>query len=141
MAWKEFEYSCISADSTLSYRPYIRTILHGKEALQLLALIDSGCETTMINIEVAALIGIELTKCKRVLVAGVGKGSQKGYQTEIDIEIPGCNSTFASSVIFADIPTEMLLGQESFFKNFQILFEGNENKFKLNKITRLKNAN
>ena len=86
------------------------------------------------------MLGVSLASCKKVLVGGVGKGEQKGYQTTLEIEVPDCKTSFISPVIFANLPADMLLGQDAFFEHFHILFEGNVKKFKLNRITRIKNV-
>lgn len=136
MAWKEFQYSCLGGD-TFNYRPYVDVVISSEnKEIRSAGLIDSGCQTTMIDIEVAEFLKIDLKNCEKVHVGGIGGEGGLGYRAEVSLTFPDFDFSFVSPVTFANIPTQLLLGQFDFFKHFKVLFETN-GVFKLNPIKRI----
>ncbi len=143
MAWSKFKYSYVGGRDDLGYRPYLEVEVIGSSGKRaaMFAIIDSGCQTTMINKGMGPLLGVDFSKCKRILVGGVGGEGGYGYLTEVALEFrdfPGVS--FVTPVTFSDIPAEMLLGQDNFFRNFDIMFCGKEQEFQLNPIKKIKGA-
>lgn len=135
MAWKEFKYSYVPFRADLGYRPYLHVqVSIGGESLNIYPIVDSGAQHTLINCELAPLLGVVLDK-STVMVGGVGKGNLPGFETSAILEFLDYNNQkIISPVIFTELPVDMLLGQNAFFKNFNILFQGREGVFKLNKV-------
>lgn len=140
MAWKEFEYSYIHNRSDLGYRPYIQVIVEiNGLPLTLHAIIDSGSQDTLLNLELAPLFDLNPEKYIRHAVGGVGTGTNPGYETSAIIRFPEMNNVQVESpILFTKFPADMLLGQNNFFRNFNILFEGRAGKFRLNKVRNYK---
>ncbi|MDE2018834.1 MAG: retropepsin-like domain-containing protein [Patescibacteria group bacterium] len=100
--------------------------------LEVPAVIDSGADTTAVNMEYAEPLGIKLNDAKEIL--GIGKGKVptkignlpfKIKHTDIEIDVPAWYIDSENVGI--------LLGQEVFFENFRISFEKNHNTFELTK--------
>ncbi len=109
-------------------------LLKGKsgEQFEVLAVIDSGADTTTLNIQYAEALGIALNKGTRKDIIGIGSGRVSVYQglfpfvikeMGLDIEVPAW---------FVDSENvNILLGQEVFFDSFKIRFEKDHDMFEL----------
>lgn len=132
--WKAFEYSYLSNSHNLGYRPYIRVHVDvGGNYLDIYAIIDSGSQDTIISLELAPLFQIDTDKPTGT-VAGVGGAGKPGYETDAILTFPDMDDvSIHSPVTFTDFPADMLLGQDVFFRNFDVLFRGREGIFSLRK--------
>jgi len=98
------------------------------------ALIDSGCQKTNINADIADIFGIDLTKCPQVKIGGI-TGSAIGYEFSIDMKLKDFGEKFESPAIFVpNLPVPILLGQSNFFDKFDVKFEKRNNVFELKRI-------
>lgn len=138
MAWKEFEYSKVPLRDP-AFRPYVKVVLSGDNGknLTVTALIDSGARRTIVEKGLAPIFGVKLTECEKTDVAGI-MGDGIGYKSELNLSFPDFpRKNYQSPVVFTKmLSIDMILGEDLFFKNFKILFEGNET-FQLNPITRI----
>ena len=115
-------------------RPVLSLLLKGKlgEEFEALAVIDSGADTTTLNIQYAEALGISLDKEAKKDIIGVGSGRVpvhtgifpfKIKEMGIDLEVPAW---------FVDSENvNILLGQEVFFDMFKIRFEKDHDAFEL----------
>ena len=89
------------------------------------ALVDSGADCSLFNIQVAEVLGIDLSKARPARFTGIS-GQIDGYRLEKineSIEIPVC---------FIESPTvSLLLGQEGFFDQYRIRFEKDHDTFEI----------
>lgn len=140
MAWKDFEYSYIHTRNDLGYRPYVMVDVEiNKKHIILFAIIDSGAHDTVINIGLAESFGLNVKKLKQHTIGGVGGTLNPGYATTGTLCFPDMDHIcIESPLIFTEFPADMLLGQNNFFRNFNILFEGRAGKFRLNKVRNYK---
>jgi hypothetical protein len=110
----------------------------GDVSLTIYPIVDSGAQHTLINRELAPSLGVELRKSS-IRVGGIGAESTEGFESNLVLEfIDYDNQKVNTPVIFTELPVDMLLGQNNFFKNFNILFQGREGIFKLNKVKNYK---
>lgn len=102
----------------------------GKKVIDSSALIDSGATISIFRTELAEGLGIEIEKGEEVYLTGVG-GRIKGYLHKLKIETAG--KKFFCPIIFSHeyMVSFNLLGRESFFKNFIIIFNEKEKKIEL----------
>lgn len=116
-------------------RPRILVILKGKDmSIEVPALIDSGCDTTVIPEGIAKSIGLDM---------GGDKNKIYAYRESTDVINSKANITFMGKEtrqdITVNIPTlitlskeedevEIILGVNGVFDNFDITFKKSQNK-------------
>ena len=95
------------------------------------ALIDSGADTTMMNIEYARLLGIKTIK-HRSGVVGISGNPSQCYLGSVGLKIKDIEPSVELPVLFIDSPNvDILLGQEKFFDLFKIKFEKDHDTFEI----------
>jgi len=96
------------------------TVIGPTNAVDLLAVIDTGAQYSLFNGARAALIGLDLTAGKRVILGGLA-GRMIAWLHQVDLEILGAR--FRCEVAFSEqpIPRE-LLGRHTVFKQIRIAF-------------------
>ena len=113
-------------------RPVLILELMAKDGsiLEVPAIVDSGADTTTVNIEYAEALGIELGE--KGLILGIGKGKVERHaghllfkikQTDFELDVPAWYVDSENVGI--------LLGQEYFFDSFRIKFEKDHNAFEI----------
>ena len=137
MTWVEYKYSGEFSEvvGNIVYRPIIGVkIKYGNETEETIAMIDSGTDVTVVDSNLAKLLGIDSTKYKKCKVAGV-TGEAKGFVAKIKISIENFDDEeFEIEVCFVDdMKSNILLGQRDLFEKFKIKFEKSKNKFYLNR--------
>ena len=93
------------------------------------ALIDSGATISVFRPDVAHDLGLDIENGKEIYLGGVG-GRIKGYIHKLELEIAG--KKFLFPVVFSNeyLVSFNLLGRESVFKHFRIIFEEKKNLLK-----------
>ncbi len=125
-------------EDSVEYRPVLTVkIISNGIGIPLDGLVDSGCESCMIHIDLASALEIDLTKCTKIGIGGVGGKGTIGYLTMVKIRVDEFDHEFETPIIFADIPTQLLLGQSDFFKQFRVLFERDQARFQLSLVPKL----
>lgn len=106
------------------------TLAYQKNLVRTTALIDSGATISVFKVEVAEELGIKIEKGKEMYLGGVG-GRIKGYIHTLKVEIAG--KKFSCPMVFSReyLVSFNLLGRESFFPKFRIIFEEKKNYVKL----------
>ncbi|MES2930316.1 MAG: hypothetical protein V4665_00835 [Patescibacteria group bacterium] len=133
MAWKEYSYSNEWSGDHIMYRPIIGLELsHNEEHFSCIGLIDSGCDTTLINAEIADALRIDISKCKKVKVSGIADKGIDSFTSTVNIKVEGFKDFLEMDVIFVpDMRFGALLGQKDFFEKFKVKFEKKNKKFYL----------
>ena len=105
-------------------------VITKSKKLKFHALIDSGATISVFKDEIAEQIGITVESGIETYLGGVG-GRIKGYIHQLEIEI--ANKKFICPVVFSHeyLVSFNLLGRDSFFKQFKIIFEEKKNLIKL----------
>lgn len=132
--WKEYEYTTqMGPQGVLSQRPLISTEISwrgNEEKITVLSMIDSGTDSTVLHSDIARTLKIDLSRCQRVKLGGIG--SAEGHRCNVFINVPGLDTVMDVPVIFLDnLPTDGLLGQAHFFQRFKVRFEKAKGKFYL----------
>ena len=115
-------------------RPLLLIVLKGENGSEInsLAMIDSGADTTTLNIQYAKFLGIDLEKSKTRNIMGVGQGIVPVYQGFLPFKIKEMGIEIKVPAWFVDSQNvDILLGQEVFFDKFKIKFEKDHDIFEL----------
>jgi len=98
------------------------------------ALIDSGADTTMMNIEYAHLLGVKTIK-HQSRVVGISGVPNQCYLSNVGLKIKDIGPSVELPVLFIDSPNvDILLGQEKFFDTFKIKFEKDHDTFEITPV-------
>lgn len=117
---------------TIVYLPSLHINIIG-DTLQIsqMAMVDSGSSVSIMNLEIAKFLNVDIEKCKKVNLAGI-TGRSVGYESIITIVVEGFTEMLSLPVIFTkELNTGILLGQIGFFDKFTITFDKVHNIFKL----------
>ena len=103
------------------------------------ALIDSGADTTLMNMEYAKELGIDFSKAQKKEFLGIGNSRVTSYITPVTMKVKHFDVAITTPVAFTDSPAvDILLGQEDFFESFRIKFEKDHDTFDLSLSPKLK---
>lgn len=132
----KFQYTSTLSTNTkgaITKRPIVELELIGKnESVSALGLIDSGADTTIVNIEYAKLLGFDLSKCVKKEFLGIGDSKITTYISSLNMKIKHFDKIITTQVAFSDSKSvDILLGQEDFFECFRIKFEKDHDTFDL----------
>ncbi len=99
------------------------------------ALVDSGADCSLFNIQVAEVLGIDLSNARPARFTGIS-GQIDGHRLEkIKIKVDGLNESVEIPVCFIKSPTvSLLLGQEGFFDQYRIRFEKDHDTFEITPV-------
>lgn len=133
LKWKEYNYSVQSGPgNSWIYRPVLKIIVSTKnsERVPVLAMVDSGTDSTVLDESVAESLNIDPRACQKVKLGGIG--TAEGFLSAVAISVPDLDIKMDIPVVFAHhLPMEGLLGQRHFFQRFKVRFEKDINKFYL----------
>ncbi|MGB4076158.1 MAG: retropepsin-like aspartic protease [Minisyncoccia bacterium] len=117
-----------------TYRPLVDVeIASEKKSRKFKALVDSGTEITVMDQQIATLLGIEREGRSLVELSGI-EAWKPGFIAPVSLKVDGFNDTFSFNVLFIEDLRrnfEIILGQDDFFRNFVVRFEKYKNKFYL----------
>ncbi|HEY4483079.1 MAG TPA: retropepsin-like aspartic protease [Candidatus Paceibacterota bacterium] len=106
----------------------------GEKDYPAFALIDSGADTTMMNIAYAQLLGVK-TVPHRSGVVGISGAPSACYFGHVSFKIKDLDGKVDLPVLFIDSPNvDVLLGQEKFFDIFKIKFEKDHDTFEITPV-------
>lgn len=122
-------------DKSLKFikKPIVSIEVFGpKDSKKFDALLDSGADSSLFNIQVAEILGISLSNAKPAKFTGIS-GHINGYRLDkIKVKLENMTKTIEIPVCFIDSPTvTLLLGQEGFFDNHRIKFEKDHDAFEI----------
>jgi len=116
-----------SHDPTLKWtaRPYIRIRLSGaRVSREVYALIDSGADRSLFNIQMAEILGLNLDKAPEEIFSGIEGGSLKAKLHQVRVQIVGMSEEIEILAGFIDSSGVVaILGQDGFFDAFRVKFE------------------
>lgn len=132
--WKAYDYQAqLGAGGSVVYRPLIQIEISRRAedaSTVVLALIDSGTDSTVMNAVFAPRLGIDKNACQTVRLGGIG--TSNGFICNIRMRVPDFGVSIDLPVIFIENPPfDALLGQRHFFEKFDVKFEKHRNKFHL----------
>ncbi len=96
------------------------------------ALIDSGADLSLFNLEIAEALDVDLTNSKPSNFTGIA-GNVDGYRVDkLKIKVNGFTETVEIPACFVDSPSVgILLGQDGFFDLYRIKFEKDHDTFEI----------
>jgi hypothetical protein len=98
----------------------------------LIGLIDSGADTTLVNMEYAKALGISVDSTNKKEFMGIGDSHITCFLGSVTMKIKHFDTPVTMSVAFIDSPSvDILLGQDNFFECFRIKFEKDRGVFEL----------
>lgn len=110
------------------------TMFGPKGAHKELALLDSGCDRTLLNLEIANILGVDLSKARRGSVRGIlGSGSETFF-AELEIQPEHLNKVTIPAEFMATDNFAVLLGQDGFFDLHKIKFERDHKVFEITPV-------
>jgi hypothetical protein len=117
-------------------RPLIKTEIFGpKESRTFDALIDSGADCSLFNVEIAELLEIDLSRAKQRKFTGISGTLTGYYLPEVEIKVDGMERSIKIPVCFVQSPTVgLLLGEEGFFDSYRIKFEKDHDTFEITSV-------
>ena len=117
----------------LTKRPIVDIELcNGVESIKGVALIDSGADKSLFNLEYAKAVKINLTHARREDFVGISGGKIPCYVVEIEIKIKNIDKKYKIEAGFIESETvNILLGQVGFFDQNRIRFEKDHDTFEI----------
>ncbi|MBI2097660.1 MAG: hypothetical protein HYT46_01870 [Candidatus Vogelbacteria bacterium] len=114
-------------------RPLVEVTLFGPlgSSIKTLALIDSGADYSLFNIEFARKLGLDLSVGERQTTTGIEGGYKELLILDIELQVEALNK-IKTPVGFIDSPSVSgLLGQIGFFDLNRVKFERDHNVFEI----------
>lgn len=100
------------------------------QTLGAFGLLDSGADTTTLNIEYAEALGVTLGNKREIM--GVGNGKTTVFEGSFTFTIKHMGKKITVPAWYVDSNNvNILIGQEGFFEQFKIKFEKDYNIFEL----------
>jgi hypothetical protein len=122
--YKEFSY--------IQNHPLIEIVLIGpKERIKMLALLDSGADYSLFNLEVAERLGIRKETSEKIGLQGVVGEPFWGYLHKVPIQVE--DKVFNCKIVFSNVKTT-LLGRDNFFLPFLVTFNEKQQKVSLKEL-------
>ncbi len=115
-------------------RPILQLLLTDKNGGEFIGrgMVDSGADTTTVNIEYAEVLGVPLDKANPLSIMGIGETKPVVYPGTFVFEIKDMRTKIEVPAWYIDSPNvDILLGQEDFFDQFRIKFERDHNAFEI----------
>lgn len=112
--------------------PGLPLILRGPSArIPVVALVDSGADSSIFPLEIAAHLGIDLGQCRREdCTTAAGPSTQHIWEPGLDAQVQAMNVTVHLRGAFSETPVG-LLGREDFFDAFRVSFDHRRQTFRL----------
>ena len=112
------------------FRPMIPiTLKANKESIKSYALIDSGCDYTILPIELAGVFNFNLSNQPRYSIGAAGGSSFTVYKSPNEVECVLSKKGFRdikikSTVYFAESGPTCMLGQKGFLDQLKLILSG-----------------
>jgi len=114
-------------------RPVVDVELFGPNGnVKTIALVDSGADNCLFNIEFAKAIGVNLEQCEKSRTIGVEGGSKEVFLIDLDIQVKHLDKVKVPVGFIESRSVIGLLGQIGFFDAYRIKFERDHNTFEIN---------
>ncbi len=120
------------ADGHHCYGPWVPlTVIGKKDILEIVFLLDSGADYTVIPLALAEILGLDLSKPKEK-TKGVG-GEIETIPTRMNVNLKGPHENYKLSIpthviLNKDSDVPPLLGRAGFFNEFHILIDQRRGK-------------
>jgi hypothetical protein len=111
--------------------PVLPVVLAGPEGESppLMALVDSGADSSLFPIQIAPLVGVDVTRCEKATGMTAG-GPSSRYIWEEGLQTTILGRELRLRGVFGACPV-ILLGRGDFFDTFRVAFDQREKTFSL----------
>lgn len=120
-----FPYLDVWRQGVVHTQPIIPLSVHGPAGFrQILALVDSGAEHSVLSLELVASLQLETTNANAVEIVGVGGKASRGYLLDVRLQLQ--KHRWTAPAVFSDVVrsgSPMILGQAGFFEFFTVIFK------------------
>lgn len=119
-------------------RPMVNIELFGPtDSILTHAVVDSGADNCLFNMQFAKKIGVDLNKCEKSKTFGIAGQIMDVYvSNDVEIQIESLDKT-KIPIGFIDSPSvNGLLGQKGFFDSYRVKFEKDHNIFEITAVKR-----
>ncbi len=117
-----------------TYRPLVDVEVSGlSKTRRFKALVDSGTEITVMDKSIALLLNIDLKNRQTGKLSGLGEW-RDGVIAPVSLKVDRFSDVFTFSVLFVeDLQRnfDIILGQQDFFRSFDVTFRKSKNMFYL----------
>ena len=127
----KYQYATPNPDSARRVPLLKVTLRHQNKKVTVLAIIDSGADICVFNLDYAKLLELDLSSCEQVTVSGVEGMVRDCYKTTIDLEPEGLPKITVPVLFIDSSGVDGLLGQEGFFDQHIITFDKQNNIFEI----------
>jgi len=131
-----FKYKATKLKSgELIHRPLIPITISGKVKLDIMGILDTGSDMTIIPKEIAEIIGIEYTKDNEV--SGISGVRVKAREGKINIVFGKGREVYSFNIPVLVPEKEglsIIIGRLGFFDQFKIIFSETEKKIIFKKV-------
>jgi len=121
-------------------RPHFRRsvvdveLIGPKRIIKTIAIVDSGADNCLFNIEYAKSIGIDIDRCEKDRTIGIEGEGRDIFMTNLEIQVENLGKVKVP-VGFIDSRSVIgLLGQTGFFDLHRIKFERDHDTFEINPV-------
>ena len=121
-------------------KPHFRRSIVGVELfgptgkIETIALVDSGADSCLFNLQYAKSIGVDIEKCEVERTMGIEGAGKEVYMTELEIQVKNLDRVMIPIGFIDSRSVSSLLGQNGFFDLHRIKFERDHNTFEINPI-------
>jgi len=132
-----FRYKSVNRpDGTNVKTPSIPVMLRGRESVDVVAMLDSGADISVIPLSIAKIIGLDMNS-PRIPAFGVG-GKIETVDSKVNITIEKGHERYCFDmpvkIVLEEYDLPILLGRVGFFDQFIISFNQREEKIILKKV-------
>ena len=97
-----------------------------------IGLVDSGADLTLVNIQYAEELGIDVRTLKEKLMRGIGAGTVSTFRATFPIKPVELGEEIMVPACYVDSGNvDVLIGQEGFFDAYKIKFEKDHDTFEI----------
>jgi hypothetical protein len=134
------KYKYLTSINRIPNKPHFRKPIVDVElfgptsSIPTIALLDSGADFSLFNIEYAKAIGVDIAKCEKDRTVGVEGGTKEIYMTELEIQVKDLNKIKIPVGFIDSRSVTGLIGQTGFFDSHRIKFERDHNSFEISPV-------
>lgn len=139
MQKERYDYTAQSRRESIdyNYRPLVDVQISSKtKSRRFKALVDSGTEITVMDEKIAQLLGIDSSGYPKAHLSGIEEW-REGFIAPVSLQIERFEEVFSFQVLFIEDlgkNFDIILGQQDFFRNFNVSFERHHNLFFLERV-------
>lgn len=117
-----FPYWEVRLNGEVHWLPFLPITVYGPEtSIELVALVDSGTEYSVLGLDLADRLNISLTHSSPATLVGFGEHEELGEMVPVKFQV-GKHKWTAPAVLSQAANRRAILGQTGFFRLFTVAF-------------------